>query len=174
MKKWLVLGCVFLFGFLVATNCKVKKVEEVTDSERVSLEYYNSVSADNPFQYVDLDGAVSLLQQNGILYIGYPESDASKEIVSVLTEVCRGSNFTVSYFNPKGEEEKEKYQTLLDTLHVDELVIPSVYFVKDGQILLKDTSFAKENFDYYTKEEREKLKEKYQKMMDKYALEIAS
>ncbi len=172
MKKWFVILSVFLFCFLVATNCKVKRVEEVTDAEKVSYEY--AISKENPFHYVTLEEAVALLDQSGILYIGYPENNASHYLVSALTEIGEETDLSISYFNPQGEEEEELYATLLEKLQVKELMVPAIYFIKDGEIILKDTSLAKEAPDYYTKEEQEKLKEKYEQFVQDYQEKMAS
>ncbi len=164
MKKWVILVVSMVLGLSIITGCKVKKVEEVTDAEKVALEY--TISKENPFRYVTIDETLTLLQQDGILYIGYPESDTSRKVVSILTDVCKNQEITISYYNPKTTISKEQQTMLLQLLDQDEIIVPAIYVIKDGAIVAKDTSLAKEKVDYFTEEQEQQLTEKYKNLLN--------
>lgn len=166
MKKYLTLFFSITITISIITGCKAKKVEKITDAEKVAIEY--TISKNNPFYYVTLEETNQLLKEEGILYIGYPESDAAKQIVMILTELSKIEKISIAYYNPKQSTKNKENDALAQTLDQEQLLVPGLYFIKAGKIISKDTSLAFEPIDYFTKEMKQELTKKYQKMIKDY------
>ncbi len=171
MKKYLGVSLIICCVILLVTGCKAKKVEEVTDQEKIAIEY--TVSKNNPFQYASLEEVETLLEKEGILYFGYPESDRSQELVEILIAATKKLPIAVHYYNPRTlMKEPKKYDQLLEKLGAKELAIPSVYIIKDKQIVAIEDSLAHLEVDtYLTKKEKQQLQEKYQAYFEKYFIQ---
>ncbi len=172
MKKYIVSILSFILIILIITGCEAKKVEEITDAEKVSIEY--NVSKDNQFIYATYDQMIDLLKSDGIIYFGYPEEDFCKSIVEILTDITKGQEINIHYYNPRQLVAKDslEYQQLLDLLDQDNLNVPAVYFVKEGKIIDKEVSLSKrDNLEYLTKEEISNLKKVYREKVAHYLQE---
>ena len=151
---------------LFGGGCKAKKIEDVTDNEKIAIEY--SVSSKNNIKYITYKKLMNLFKgEDAILFFGYPESDNAKNIVELLSELTEKE---ILYFNPHKMEQKSKeYKKLLEKLDSKKLSIPSVYFLKNGKVIKKEDSLSKlEKEDYYTKEDKKKLKKVYQILLKDY------
>ena len=163
MKKYIAIGLSLILIVLIVTGCEAKKVEEVTDAEKISLEY--NISKENKFIYADFDKIVNILNSDGIIYFGYPEKDDCKIVVEILTEVTKKENIAIYYFNPNQLTDKnnKNYLDLLKLLDQKEITVPSVYFIKDKKIIDQEIGLGKrQDYEYLTEKEVKNLTKIYQ------------
>ncbi len=169
MKKYVVFVLSIILIVLMVTGCKAKKIEEVTDAEKVALEY--TISKENKFVYASYDKLMELLDTEGIIYIGYPESDECKMLVEILSKITKNKEVEIYYYNPRQLQSTKgkKYQKLLEKLDQKEIIVPALYFIKEGKIIDKDISFDKNIEQVELIDEiKEKLADFYHQKFEKY------
>lgn len=183
MKKKLLV--VLLIIISMATGCSVKKVEDLSPEEKFAKEY--SVSKDNSFKYISIDEVLDIFKSgSGIVFFGNSDNEESTETVKLFMESIlesKHSDIVVYYYNPVviRDNDTSKYNELVDLLgdnlskNSDDnsyLYLPDIYFVKDGKILghNNEVAISKKEEDNNTQEEyRNKLKEKYIKLLNDYS-----
>ena len=169
MKKYIALGLSLILIILIITGCEAKKVEEVTDAEKISLEY--NISKENKFVYANYEKIVDILDTNGIIYFGYPEDEHFNIIVEILAEVTKKENIAIYYFNPKKLTDKnsENYQNLIERLNQKDIIAPAVYFVKDKNIVDREISLSKkEDHEDLSNQDKKDLKKIYQEKVKEF------
>lgn len=180
MKKKLLLLLLIIMVFV--SGCSVKKVEEMSPSEKFSKEY--SVPKENAFKYVSIDEVLEILRGGtGIIFFGNSDNEVSTKTVKVFSEAIKDSGFdevTVYYYNPVviRDNNTSKYIELisllsgyLDVNDNDEeyLYLPDIYFVKDGKIVSHNNDMATNSTDDILGDEDDsKIKDKYIKLLNEY------
>lgn len=181
MKKKLLVALLIVIS--MATGCSVKKVDDLSPAEKFAKEY--SVSKDNSFKYISIDEVLDVFKSgSGIVFFGNSDNEDSTKTVKLFTEAISDSNYKdkVYYYNPVviRDNQTDKYNELIDllgdNLSKDEddnsyLYLPDIYFVKDGKILdhNNDIAVAKKDDNNTQEEYRDKLKEKYIKLLNDYS-----
>ena len=86
---------------LILTGCSVKKVEELSDSEKFAKEY--EISKNNPFIYSDYNEIISILNKDtGIVLFANSDDESSVKAVEFIAEVAKKEKIDkIYYFNPK-------------------------------------------------------------------------
>ncbi len=178
MKKvvLLLLICTFLI-----TGCSVKKADEVTDAEIFASEY--AISKDNVFKYASIDEVVELLESGtGIVFFGNSDQEGSSDIVKMFSDLVEDKEIDeVYYYNPTviRDDVTEEYDVLINLLGdnltiTDEgdsyLEIPSVYFVKSGEIIGYNDEASKimDIEDEDMEEFKNNLKDSYLELIAEY------
>jgi len=179
MKKLIL---IFVCVLVLISGCSVKKVEEVTDSEKFSREYL--ISKNNPYIYTSISEIIDIIKnKSGIILFADPDSDYSIESVKILTKALNNKNITkVYYYNPSNIKNKrtKSYRTLLELLdgylEYDDnenncLLLPDVYIINNGKIIdhVNDSALLTGNIeDEFTSIYKKKLYNKYIKLIDEY------
>lgn len=139
-----------------------------------------SIEADNKIVYVTIDELMEVLDDSGIVYFGYPECPWCRNAVPVLLEAAKELNVEkIYYFNaqpyrdtlslnedgtineekPKSEEYQKIYDKLYDSLPVYDglnddtikrLYFPTVFFIKDGEVIGMHEGTVASQTDPYT------------------------
>lgn len=138
-----------------------------------------SIEADNPIVYVTIDELMDVLDDSGIVYFGFPECPWCRNAVPVLLEAAKELKVEkIYYFNaqpyrdtlslnedgtikeetPKSEEYQKIYDKLYDSLPVYDglnddtikrLYFPTVFFIKDGEVIGMHESTVASQTDPY-------------------------
>lgn len=142
MKKVVLLVVISIFFI---TGCSVKRTEDVTDGEIFASEY--AVNKDNVFKYATIEEVLSLFKDGtGVILFGNSDQDECYSVVKMFMDLVSENNISeVYYYDPTmirddGSKEYDELLNLLgDNLTITdddlELMIPSVYFVRDGEIV---------------------------------------
>ena len=155
---------------LILTGCSVKKVEELSDSEKFAKEY--EISKNNPFIYSDYKEIINILNKDtGIILFANSDDESSVKAVEFIAEVAKKEKIDkIYYFNPTTIKDKKskQYKEILKEFENDisdyELEIPTLYAVRDGKIMKYSNSFSdKEELsqEYLTDKQIIKIKDKY-------------
>ena len=172
MKKLVV---VFLILTVFITGCSVKKVEELTDSEKFAKEY--NISKNNPFIYSSYKDIVTILESGtGLILLANSDDEGSIEAVNLInSEAKKLSIKEISYYNlhTLKNKEKNKYKKLERELKEDisdfDFEIPLLLSVKDGKIINYSDYFSKEeelSSEYLTKKRLKSIRKKYSEVLD--------
>lgn len=167
MKKVVLL---ILISCLLLTGCSVKKVEELSDSEKFSKEY--NVSEKNPFIYSNYKEIITILkQETGIVLLANSDDEASIKAVKIITNLAKKENIEkIYYFNPMTIKDKDnkKYKEILKEIENDisdyELKLPTLYAIKDGKVINYSDNFTKKeelSEEYLTDKQLKKIEDKY-------------
>lgn len=178
MKRVVIL--LFIIVFLL-TGCSVKKANEVTDAEIFASEY--AISKDHAFKYASLEEIFSLLENGtGILFFGNSDQEDSLNVVKMFSRIVEVKKVEkVHYYNPivirddKTADYDRLTSLLGDNITVTEngdsyLEVPSVYFIKDGEIIGYSAEASKihEIEDDKLNEFYVDLEKSYLELIDKY------
>ena len=171
MKKVLLL---FLCMIILVSGCEVKKMEEVTSADTFAREY--SVSRNNPFVYASLNDIYKVLEKgSGIIFFDNSDCDVCSVGAKTLTEVLMKNDIEEAYYyNPKKlmDSNNKKYKKLVKLLGIDNFDVPSVFIIKDGNIIDYNVDLAEikdEDIDLALDEATKKdLKSKYNNIIKKY------
>lgn len=167
MKKVVIL---VVLSCLLLTGCSVKKVEQLSDSEKFAKEY--DISKNNPFIYSNYDEIIEILKKDSaIILFANSDDETSRKAVEIINKVAKENKVEkIYYFNPKKLKDKQpkKYKNILNELKKDiseyELKLPTLYAVKDGKIINYSDSFSEKeqlSEEYLTKKKLKSIKEKY-------------
>lgn len=186
MKKKLLLLLLIVMVFV--SGCSVKKVEEMSPSEKFSKEY--SVPKENAFKYVSIDEVLDILKSGtGIIFFGNSDNETSTKTVKIFSEAIKDSELDeviVYYYNPVviRDNNTSKYMELisllsgyLDVNDNDEeyLYLPDIYFVKNGKIVSHSNDVVTGSTDEILDDEDDsKIKSKYIKLLNEYFEEDTS
>lgn len=171
MKKLVV---VFLILIIFTTGCSVKKVEELTDSEKFAKEY--NISKNNPFVYSSYKDIVAILESGtGLILLANSDDEGSIEAVGLInSEAKKLSIKEINYYNldTLKNKEKGKYKRLKMELKEDisnfNFEIPLLVAVKDGKIINYSNCFSKEeelSSEYLTKKRLKSIRKKYSEIL---------
>ena len=147
MKKLVAVLLTFLFILTGCNTVKVTKVEDdnKTDGFKFSSEY-KTVAKNNNYKYAVYENVIDLLKNGtGIIFFSYPDCKVCEEVAPILNESATLKEVKeINYYNIKDiksnntKEYKELLQLLDNNLKeengVKDLSVPSVIFVKDGNI----------------------------------------
>lgn len=171
MKKIVFLLLILLF---LTTGCSVKKADEVTDAEIFASEY--AISKDHVFRYASISDIVDLFDSGtGVIFFGNSDQEESLNILKMFSSLIEKEEIgEVLYFNPvvirdDMTNDYDRLTTLLgDNLTITDegdsyLEVPSVYFVKDGEIIGYNSDAAK-----IAEVEEEKLESFYKHLKKEY------
>ncbi len=175
MKK---LSILLLITVLI-TACSVKKVEKVEDEDKFALEY--SIKPGHVFEYSKIHDIFDIFDSDtGIIY--FADSDQEKSIIytGVINDIFNDLDVKkINYYNPSNikNNDTKYYRELLsllgDKVGIDDdgnlsLDIPSLYFVKNGDIVgclnsndYSVDSLMKNNAKNKIKEEIEEILKEY-------------
>ena len=179
MKKKLLLLLLIIMVFV--SGCSIKKVEEMSPSEKFSKEY--AVPKENAFKYISIDEVLEILNNGtGIIFFGNSDNEVSTKTVKIFSEAIKDSKFDevkVYYYNPVviRDNNTTKYMELVRLLSgyleindKDEeyLYLPDIYFIRDGKIIEHNNDVALNPTDDSAYENDSKLKDKYIKLLNEY------
>lgn len=168
----------FVALIVLLSGCSVKKVEDVTDSEKFAQEY--DVSKNNPMIYVNYDKLMKLFEEgSNIIFLADSDYEGSSKAAQLLLQEAKKQKVEkIYYYNPKKLEEKspKKYKKLInklkDFLEKEEeeyiLNLPDIYSLKDGKIMNHSNYFSKEeelSEEHFTKKVKEEVRNKYQEII---------
>lgn len=175
MKKVvIIILCLFL-----VTGCSIKKVKELTDSEKFAAEY--NINKNNPFIYAKYDDIDNILNTNGIIFFATPDGPGSKKAAEILNEVTKTTETKkIYYYNPNKikDSNPNKYKKILK--YLDEYLIknkdgkkmlnlPIVMSVYDGKIVGYSNYLSKESHlseEKLTKKKINIIKKEYKKILN--------
>lgn len=134
--------------------------EVVIDNERFDQDYTN-VSKDNVFKYVNAVEVYSMLNDNAIIFMGYPTNKWSGYYANILNEAAKASGIEeILYYDFYDDRENGNatYQSIVLSLTnylltlddgSQEIYAPTLIIIKDGNIIGFDqeTAFTKGNID---------------------------
>lgn len=163
-----------MINLLFITGCSIKKVQELSDSEKFAKEF--EISTTNPFIYTNIDYVLNLLENGtGIIFFANSDYEGSKKAAIYITKVAKQENIkSIYYYNPKKLKEKKpkKYKKLMGYLKqcTDKkgIVLPDVYSVKEGKIMNHSTLFSKEkelSEEYLSKKRIKQIEMEYRDLL---------
>lgn len=168
----------FVALIVLLSGCSVKKVEDVTDSEKFAQEY--DVSKNNPMIYVNYDKLMELFEEgSNIIFLADSDYEGSSKAAQLLLQEAKKQKVEkIYYYNPKKLEEKgpKKYKKLINKLkdflekEEDEYILnlPDIYSLKDGKIMNHSNYFSKEeelSEEHFTKKVKEEVRNKYREII---------
>lgn len=175
MKKVvIIILCLFLM-----TGCSVKKVKELTDSEKFATEY--NIVENNPFVYAKYDDIDNILNTSGIIFFATPDGTGSKKAAEILNEVAKITKTKkIYYYNPNKikDSDTKKYKKILKYLDEylienkdkeKELNLPIVMSVSNGKIVGYSNYLSKESHlseEKLTKKKINVIKDEYKKILN--------
>ena len=166
MKKIVVIVlCLFII-----TGCSVKKVKELTDSEKFATEY--NIEEKNPFIYATYEDIDNIFKTNGIILLATPDSNGSQKAIKIIIDVAKENDIKkIYYYNPKKIKEKspKKYNKLIKKLEEYKLNLPILLSVKNGNIVGYNNYFSKESElseEKLTKKRLNRIKKEYKDILN--------
>lgn len=140
MKKLIIVLLPILI-IVCACSIKVEKDNKGTDYNRFSKEY--DISQDNPFKYAKINDILDIYEDGtGIIYFANSDDEVSIKFTGIIYKTFNDNDIkTVYYYNPITimNNNTKYYQKVLEYSNIyeqhDNLIIPSIYFVKDGKII---------------------------------------
>lgn len=174
MKRKLIV--ILFIVMIMVSGCSIKKVEDLSSAEKFAKEY--SVSKDNSFKYIDIDEVLKIFEEgNGIIFFGDSDDEDSRDAVLVFSQAIIDSKINdvvVYYYNPVviRDDKTSEYMLLSDYLNIGEdenyLSLPDIYFVRNGKIIEHSNDKVINNDNDSIDECRDKLKNKYIELLNKY------
>ena len=161
-------------------NC-VSDIESAKDIDMSAYEGFDD--KEHAYKEISLKDSLDIIKdkKSAVVYYGFPKCPWCIEIVPILNEVAKENKITVYYVNTRLEENMDETQKgelveiLKDYLETNDegnphLYVPDVYVFKDGKVLdhhlgTVDGHDAHER--KITDEEKQQVKETYQKMIEK-------
>jgi len=175
MKKLSIL----LLMTLLVTACSVTKVDKVEDEDKFAIEY--SISSDHRFEYTKIHDIFDIFDSGtGIVY--FADSDQEKSLIYTknINKIFNDLKVKkVYYYNPitiKNNNTKY-YRELLnftsEYVGIDEdgnssLDIPSLYFVKNGDIVGYLSPNDKSVDSLMKNKTKKAIKEEIKKCLEEY------
>ena len=174
MKK-LIIVLLLILIIVCACSIKVEKDEIGTDSNKFAKEY--DIEQNNPFIYAKVNDILDIFEDGtGIIYFANSDDEVSIKFTSIIYKVFNDNNIkTIYYYNPINimTNNTKYYQKILEYSNVYEentkLIIPSIYFVKNGKII--EYYKLKEDYtmDYLLKSNNQKeIKKEIKLLIDAY------
>lgn len=176
MKKVVVFAILLV---IITTGCSVKKVEELTDSEKFANEF--SVEKNNPFIYINIDDLLHKIDTDkSIIFLADSDYEGSNKAAQlILKEANNLDTKKIYYFNPNKLKEKDekKYNKLIERLKsvLDNdkdgnyiLNLPDIYCISSGKIINHSNYFSKReelSEEFLSKKQRNKIVEKYKEIL---------
>ena len=135
------------------------------------------IEADHPMVYADIDQLLEVIKNGGIIYFGFDECPWCRNALPVLIEAAREKEVSeIYYYDIKGirdelvlneegmievmKEKSEDYQLIYDALYdslniyeglnddtIKRLYAPSVFFIKEGKVMLMHESTVESQKD---------------------------
>ena len=161
------------------------KNNEVKDSKRFDKDY-SMVSSDNVFKYVAEEEVLDILNKgNGIIFMGFKESQWSNYYAKLLNEAALNTNINeIYYYDFLMDREKKSviYNRIVDLLKdyltkddmgVVNIKSPCLIIMKDGNVISFDdeTSITKASVtpnDYWTPDKMTEKKQLFENMFISY------
>ena len=139
MKKLIIILLPILI-IVCACSIKVEKDDKGTDYNKFSKEY--DIEQNNPFVYAKINDILDIYEDGtGIIYFANSDDEVSIKFTQIIYKIFNDNNVkTINYYNPINimTNNTKYYQKILEYSNVYEentkLIIPSIYFVKDGKI----------------------------------------
>lgn len=172
----------FIVVIILMTGCSIKKEADVTDAEKFAAEY--SVDEKNPFKYASIDEVLDIFSGGtGIIFFANSDNELCVETAKILFEALDNKNIEdVYYYNPQviRDNNTDDYNKLIDIIedylslndNLDPyLLLPDVYFVKNGKIIghNNDVAIIKGTIDdIFTTKRKRQLKNKYLELINSY------
>ncbi len=140
MKKLIIVLLPILI-VICACSIKVEKDNKGTDYNKFSKEY--DIEQDNPFKYAKINDILDIFEDGtGIIYFANSDDEVSIKFTGIIYKSFNDKKIeVVNYYNPINimTNNTKYYQKILEYSNVYEantkLVIPSIYFVKEGKIV---------------------------------------
>lgn len=172
MKKILIF---LIISLLFLSGCSVKKVKELTDSEKFANEF--QVSEKNPFKYANYNDVINTTNSTGIIFMADPDNEGCIKAAKIITKIANKNNIEeIQYYNPDKIKNKKRYKKLVkyfkEYLIKNEeeeytLNTPILVSIKDGNIIGYSNYFSIEN-----QLSEDKLTKKKLKIIEKEYLDI--
>lgn len=135
------------------------------------------IEADHPMVYADIEQLLEVIKNDGIIYFGFDECPWCRNVLPVLIEAAREKEVSeIYYYDIKGirdelvlneegmievmKEKSEDYQLIYDALYdslniyeglnddtIKRLYAPSVFFIKEGKVMLMHESTVESQKD---------------------------
>lgn len=135
------------------------------------------IEADHPMVYADIEQLLEVIKNDGIIYFGFDECPWCRNVLPVLIEAAREKEVSeIYYYDIKGirdelvlneegmievmKEKSEDYQLIYDALYdslniyeglnddtIKRLYAPSVFFIKEGKVMLMHESIVESQKD---------------------------
>lgn len=168
---------------LFISGCEVKKVEDIKDNEKFAKEF--NITTDNNFKYVSYDKMMDILEnKTGIIFFANGDCEwclATAELLNASLDY-KDVKDNIYYYNPKAikDDSNEKYKKLLKVLNDylaeddkgnKELLLPDIYFVRDGKIIGHNNDLATIKTDpneYLSNKRIKQIKERFEDLISKY------
>ena len=140
MKKLIIILLPILI-IVCACSIKVEKDNKGTDYNKFSKEY--DIEQNNPFKYAKINDILDIYEDGtGIIYFANSDDEVSVKFTQIIYKVFNEKKIdTINYYNPINimTNNTKYYQKILEYSNIYEentkLIIPSIYFVKDGKIV---------------------------------------
>ena len=175
MKKLSIL----LLTILLVTGCSVTKIDKVEDEDKFALEY--SIKANHIFEYSKIHDIFDIFDDGtGIIYFADSDQEKSLLYTKDINDIFKDLKVNkINYYNPsKIKNNNTKYYRELvnyadefvgeDEDGNDTLEIPSIYFVKDGEIVsyLNSSEYSVDSL--VKKKTKKKIKKEIEESLEKY------
>ena len=175
MKKLSIL----LISLLLLCSCSIQKEEKVAKEDKFALEY--SIDENHKFKSSKVHDIFDILDSGtGIIYFANSDDEKSIIYTDVINDIFNDLDIDkINYYNPSTVKNNNTkyYRELLNLVGdysiVDEnnnpsLDIPSLYFVKDGNIV-SYLNTANYNIDSLMKKKtKKKIKNEIKESLEKY------
>ena len=148
-KTFRKLGYFFLYAlvilaFIYLGTKDYNLVTYATDGERFNGDY-NEIPRNNPFVYLNSTELIELLNNgSGIVFMGNKENIWSKSYAKYLYEIASSLGLKEIYYNIINALEGKLIET---DDSVNNLFSPSLYILKDGEVVFYDNTTAVVNND---------------------------
>ena len=170
---------ILLISLLLLCSCSIQKEEKVAKEDKFALEY--SIDENHKFKSSKIHDIFDILDSDsGIIY--FANSDEEKSIIytDIINNIFNKLDVDkINYYNPSTiKNNNTKYYrellnlvgeySVLDENNNSSLDIPSLYFVKDGEIIGYMSSNEYSVDSLMKKKTKKKLKKEIINNLDKY------
>ena len=170
---------ILLISLLLLCSCSIQKEEKVAKEDKFALEY--SIDDNHKFKSSKIHDIFDILDSDsGIIY--FANSDEEKSIIytDIINNIFNKLDVDkINYYNPSTiKNNNTKYYrellnlvgeySILDENNNSSLDIPSLYFVKDGEIIGYMSSNEYSVDSLMKKKTKKKLKKEIIDNLDKY------
>ena len=178
-----VLIILMVIGAFLVSGCEVKKVEDLKDSDLFAKEF--NIDKENNFEYATYEEIINVLKgETGIVLFASADDDWCLKMVEILNDSTKDKDFegNIYYYDPTSikKENSDEYKELLKILdgYLEEdkkgnknLLIPDIYFVKEGKIIGHNNKLIDLEHDpgeYFTDEKIEEIKKCFNNFINDY------
>ena len=175
MKKLSIL----IISLFLITACSVEKIDKIEDEDKFAIEY--SITANHKFEYAKIHDIFDMFEDgNGIVYFANSDDERSIIYTKDINEIFDDLKVDkISYYNPSNikNNNTKYYRELLnvvgENVGIDEdsnpsLEIPSLYFIKNGEIIGYVSSSKYSVDSLLKKKTKNKIKNEIKEILEEY------